>query len=61
MITPSEEPKKQKQKNKRESKYKIDLKKKKKKKTQGASKFHTSLQICCCHKFKQNSSRVKAK
>jgi len=64
MITPSEEPKKQKtkNKNKRESKYEFDLKKKKKKKkTQGASKFHTSLQICCCHKFKQNSSRVKAK
>jgi hypothetical protein len=57
----SQKNKKQKKKDKRESKYVFYQKKTKKEKKQGASKFHTSLQICCCHKFKQNSSRVKAK
>jgi len=48
------------QKNKRqkkESKYEFDLKKKRKHKR--ASKFHTSLQICCCHKFKQTPLESK--
>lgn len=60
LMKPSEEPKKKK-KTKRESKVWIWPKKEEEEEenTQGASKFHTSLQICCCHKFKQTPLESK--